>query len=104
MLCVTFQHIYTVAPTFTVCSCYCVVVVKVLVHLNLSKSHLFCQDAPAPRPPAVSGTVHRGHSLSAGHGVLPPGGTQFHSSLTHTMMLSVFKSQHINFLLPLRVI
>lgn len=46
-------------------------------HVLLSvKSCLFCQSPPAPRPCAVPGTVLRGHSLSAGHGVLPSGEAQ----------------------------
>lgn len=37
---------------------------------------LYCQNAPAPCSPAVPGPVLRGHSLSAGHGVLPSGETR----------------------------
>lgn len=43
--------------------------------MHLLKSCLLHQNPPALGPPAVPGTVLRGHSLSAGHGVLPHGET-----------------------------
>lgn len=66
-------------------------VLKVMVHLYPLKSRFLCQNPPAPCPPAVPGTVLRGHSLSAGHGVLPSGGTHlFIQSLPNSSLFPFF--------------
>lgn len=46
---------------------------QIIVHCSSYSVSLMWQDPPAPCPPAVSGTVFRGHPVSTGHGVLPSG-------------------------------
>lgn len=73
------------------------------MHSYLLKSCFLCQNPPAPCPPAVPGTVLRGHSLSAGHGVLPSGGTHnyaqilFIQSFPHTSLFTLFVHCYLDY-------
>lgn len=73
-----------------------------VIPCNLESCFL-CQDPPAPGPPAVSGTMLRGHSLSAGHGVLPSGRTQqFIQSLPNYPHSPLFPFFHVGVCVILR--